>query len=159
MTKRRISRHDPLISRTFRLKNPAKEFFCPLCSTKRAFTISPRLQVHNYFQISMMSIFLAMICYPLMEWRGVFFFFPVWIGFEASVRILFRREIPCPHCGFDASWYQRDVKVTRRLVQEFWDKQAVDKSGPTLDEAAENVDQLMGAQQAEAGETASELNF
>ena len=35
----------------------------------------------------------------------------------------YRKEIPCPHCGFDASWYKKDVKIARRLVKEFWDKQ------------------------------------
>jgi hypothetical protein len=47
------------------------------------------------------------------------------MGFEGIRRMLFSRQVPCPHCGFDASWYKRDVKVARRLVGEFWgDKQS-----------------------------------
>ena len=31
-------------------------------------------------------------------------------------------ELPCPHCGFDATWYKRDVKVARRQVLDFWNR-------------------------------------
>jgi hypothetical protein len=53
----------------------------------------------------------------------MFIFFPLWMGFEWVRRALFSRGIPCPHCGFDASWYKRDVKVARRLVSDFWSDQ------------------------------------
>lgn len=134
--------------RTFRLKNPSKEFFCPLCSTKRAFTISPRLTQKNYFQIVMMSVFFAMVLYPFMEWRGVFAFFPIWVSFEATIRILFRKEIPCPHCGFDASWYKRDIKVARRIVKEFWASRGVVTDDQSLDEAMDQVDSMLSSTNA-----------
>lgn len=68
----------------------------------------------------MITVFLMFCFYPLMGWRSVFFFFFIWASYELGVRLLFRKEIPCPHCGFDASWYKRDVKVARKLVHEFW---------------------------------------
>ena len=40
---------------------------------------------------------------------------------EVYKRLNFRKEIPCPHCGFDASWYKRDVKVARKLVERHWE--------------------------------------
>ena len=37
------------------------------------------------------------------------------------------KQISCPHCGFDATWYKRDVKVARQLVKDFWvQKQGLD---------------------------------
>ncbi len=55
-----------------------------------------------------------------MQWKGAFSFFLVWAFFEAALRLNFRKEVPCPHCGFDASWYKKDVNVARRKVDEFW---------------------------------------
>jgi hypothetical protein len=75
-----------------------------------------------------------------MSFRGVFSFF-VFLGvFEWVRRANYRKEIPCPHCGFDASWYKKDVKVARRLVATYWsDKDA--KKKPNLDDLP--VDQTL----------------
>ena len=67
------------------------------------------------------SIVLISITFPLMGAKTFFWPFVVWMFFEGIRKILFRREIPCPHCGFDATWYRKDVKVARQQVQEFWD--------------------------------------
>jgi hypothetical protein len=50
----------------------------------------------------------------------------VWGAMEFSLRLLFKKEIPCPHCGFDATWYKKDMKVARQKVKEFWDKKRPD---------------------------------
>lgn len=113
--------HNPLESRTFVYKKSSMDFFCPLCRTKRAILTRPHLSWVNYLQISMISAVLIYFSYPIMKWRSFFFFFILWSIFEFVRRSLFRKEIPCPHCGFDASWYKRDVKMARQLVQEFWD--------------------------------------
>jgi hypothetical protein len=64
------------------------------------------------------------LCYPLMSFRGIFSFFVYLAAFELIRRVNYRKELPCPHCGFDASWYRKDVKVARRLVASYWsDKQ------------------------------------
>lgn len=39
-------------------------------------------------------------------------------------KILYRRELPCPHCGFDPTWYKKDIKLARRKIAEFFEKQA-----------------------------------
>ena len=122
----------PLEQRIFRVKNPATRFFCPLCRTERAFSLSPRLQSRHYLQMALTTSFLVLLTYPIMGHRSLYLFFMVWAAFEISLRTFFRKEIPCPHCGFDASWYQRDVKVARRLVKEFWDKKEKSAQAPMV---------------------------
>jgi hypothetical protein len=123
--------------RSYRYKNPAMEFYCPLCRTQRAFAYSPKLKVRHYLQIAVIGSLLTALAYPLMGPRGLIVFFPVWAAFYAGLRMLFRKEIPCPHCGFDASWYKRDVKVARKLVKEFWQTQ------PPTEKAAKQTSQTL----------------
>jgi hypothetical protein len=110
-------------SRNFRPKNPRMSFFCPLCTTARSFVHSPRLSRQQYIQLAFSSVLLLALGWKVMEVYALIFPCALWAGMEFWVRARFRKEIPCPHCGFDASWYKRDVKVARRLVQEFWSKQ------------------------------------
>ena len=119
-------RHRPLERRTFRYKNPKMEFFCPLCGTQRAFTINHRLTFLNYMQITVTTAVLSALLWPVAEWRSLFIVFPIWLAFELVRRALFSKEIPCPHCGFDASWYKRDVKMARKKVGQFWDDKGVE---------------------------------
>ncbi len=117
---------NPLEARVFKLKNPRMEFFCPLCRSKRGFLYSPRLSGKNYVQIIFISLMLSMILYPFLGLRAVVVFFMVWGVMEFSLRLLFKKEIPCPHCGFDATWYKKDVQVARQKVKEFWDEKRPD---------------------------------
>lgn len=112
----------PLVKRTYKYKSPAHAFFCPLCRTERAITISPRLTKKNYLQILLTSIVFGAALFPLMGVKCFFIFFIVWAVFELSVRTDFKKQVPCPHCGFDATWYKKDVKVARQLVKDFWDQ-------------------------------------
>ncbi len=116
-----MSKYKPLEPRTFRYKNPAMEFFCPLCGTKRAIITNPHLTAKNYLQITMLTTMTSMVLWGVMSWRATFSFFFFWAAFEGIRRTMFRKEIPCPHCGFDASWYKRDVKMARQLVHNFWE--------------------------------------
>lgn len=111
---------EPLEIRTYRYKNPTMKFFCPLCRTERAFVSSPRLSLRNYFQLFLVTSLTSYALFPVMEWRALFSVFPLWALFEAGIRMNFRKEIPCPHCGFDAAWYKRDVVMARKKVEEFW---------------------------------------
>jgi hypothetical protein len=117
----------PLVKRTYKYKSPAKAFFCPLCRTERAITISPRLTKKNYFQILLTSIIFGAMLFPLMGIKCFFIFFVLAAAFELSIRTDFKKQVPCPHCGFDATWYKKDVKVARKLVKDFWiQKNALD---------------------------------
>jgi predicted RNA-binding Zn-ribbon protein involved in translation (DUF1610 family) len=112
--------HAPLEKRTFKFKNPHMEFYCPLCGTQRAMTTNPHLSAMNYLQMTLVTVAITACLYPFMELKGIFSFFVVWACFEAALRLNFRKEVPCPHCGFDASWYKKDVKVAREKVDQFW---------------------------------------
>lgn len=131
-----IQRIKPLETRPYRMKKPALRFFCPLCRTERSISTRPRLSGWNYFQIALSSIFFFVVLFPFMEWNSFYLSFIIWIGAEAAVRMRFKKEIPCPHCGFDATWYKRDVKVARKLVNNFWEKQSepVVETGATQQE-------------------------
>ncbi len=118
-----IQRHQmwrPLEGRTYRYKKSAMDFFCPLCRTQRNFSISFRLSPMNYVQMGIITTLFTAATFSWWEFRGVFIFFLLWPLFEFTRRALYKREIPCPHCGFDASWYKKDVKVARQLVSDFW---------------------------------------
>lgn len=110
-------------ARPYKHKNPVKRFLCPLCGVERAFNMTYRLSPKHYFQMIIVAVFTSMILFPLMQWNGIFSFFVIWACFELGIRLAFRKEIPCPHCGFDASWYKKDINVARKLVKDFWKEQ------------------------------------
>ncbi len=112
-----------LEKRTYKYKKSTLEFICPLCGTGRAFTLKPQITLKNYLHMFMITAVLMLITYPLMGIKSAWLFFLVWGVYECVLRMLFRKEVPCPHCGFDASWYQKDVKVARQKVEEFWQMQ------------------------------------
>lgn len=110
----------PLVGRVYKFKNKANTFFCPLCRTERGISISPRLTKKNFIQIFLTSVILGSLLFPLMGIKCFFIFFVSWGIFELAVRTDYKKQIACPHCGFDATWYKRDVKVARQLVKDFW---------------------------------------
>lgn len=119
----RSNNWNPLETRTYRFKNPAMHFFCPLCRTERAITTHHRLTALNYVQIVLITGGITALAFPWGGFKTTALFFPIWMAFEMTRRFLFSKEVPCPHCGFDASWYKRDVKVARKKVAEFWENQ------------------------------------
>jgi hypothetical protein len=71
--------------------------------------------------------------YPFFKVESFIVFFAVWGSFELAIRSDFKKQVPCPHCGFDATWYKKDVKVARQKVAEFWaQKQTVSPSIPEV---------------------------
>ena len=78
-----------------------------------------------------------------MKAKVVFLFFPVWLAFELGNKLLYRKELPCPYCGFDPSWYRRDVTVAKKMVQNFWQTNYPDLVGQReaaiLDQDPENL--------------------
>jgi len=110
-----------LESRVYKLRDPAMEFICPLCRTERAFTVSHKLSKLHFLQMIFLTSLVVWIFYPYAGIKTLPVFFGFWAIFEIVVRVRFKNEIPCPHCGFDATWYQKDVKVARQKVREFWE--------------------------------------
>ncbi|MBT7608203.1 MAG: hypothetical protein HN576_00500 [Bacteriovoracaceae bacterium] len=134
--------------RPYKFKTAHEQFFCPLCKTERAFSLGHKLSLKNYGQIIIVTLFTSLFLYPFMGFESLYSFFAIWTAFEISFRANFRKEIPCPHCGFDASWYRKDIKIARKLVDEFWQVKAqeeseeVEKALPQTSEIpdADNVD-------------------
>jgi hypothetical protein len=75
------------------------------------------------FQILLISSIAMLIGYPFWGVKVAVVIPIIWGLFEAAHKLLFRKEIPCPYCGFDATWYKRDVKLARKAVKEFWDSE------------------------------------
>ncbi len=139
---KRMKNWQPLEKRPFRYKKVAMQFFCPLCRTERAITTGHRLSILNYAQIILLTGLVTALSFPWAGFKGLAAFFPIWLGFESVRRMLFSKEVPCPHCGFDASWYKRDVKVARKRVEEFWAEQQghiepISTQEPNLEAAVE----------------------
>lgn len=106
--------------RFYRVKKPVREFLCALCSAPRQMKYSKNLSAFNYAQIALISVVLIWSLSSLMGAKALFMVFPVWLCFELGNKLLYRRELPCPYCGFDPSWYRRDVTVANKMVKNFW---------------------------------------
>lgn len=105
--------------RIMRPKNPVTKFLCPLCGVERGLRYHSKLQTKHHLQIILTTICITLILYPIANIKGSLSFFFIWGGFDFVRKINFRKEIACPECGFDATWYKRDVKMARKLVADF----------------------------------------
>ena len=106
--------------RFYKVKKPSREFLCALCSAPREMKYSRNLSMMNYAQVVLLSITVSWLVSP---WLGVKSLFAICIilpAFEVTNKILYRKGIGCPYCGFDATWYRRDVTVAKRLVKDYW---------------------------------------
>ena len=119
-----MSTMKPLQSRVYRAKDKSKEFYCPLCRSLRVVSTKARLSRKNYLQIGITTVVVGIALYPVMEFYGFGFFFLIWAMMELVVRSDFKSQIPCEHCGFDASLYKRNVKEARHKVKEFWNQKS-----------------------------------
>ena len=107
-------------TRFYKVKNAKREFFCALCDSPRQMKYSSHLSPKNYFQIFILSLAMGWPLFYIMSYKVVYILFINWILVEVANKVMYRKEIPCPYCGFDATWYRRDVKVARKIVNEFW---------------------------------------
>ncbi len=106
--------------RFYKVKNPQRNFLCALCSAPRQMKYSKNLSMNNFFQILVLSVSISTACYPLMGMDSLFLVFPVWMIAEIINKMLYRKGISCPYCGFDATWYRRDVNMANQKVKSFW---------------------------------------
>lgn len=117
-------------------KAPYTKYYCPLCRVERKFRYKSNLSLMNYLQVLLLSACIGYLLFPIMKAKVVFMLFIVWMTFETINKILFRKEIPCPECGFDATWYRKDVKVARQKVQDFWKQVELNKKTESLKKEA-----------------------
>ena len=100
-------------------KKKTKDYFCPCCRSQRTIRYSRRLTAIHFGQILMLSVAATAIGYSWIEWKGALCFPIIWAIFETIHSSLYRKDLNCPYCGFDATWYKKDVKIARAKVEEF----------------------------------------
>jgi hypothetical protein len=101
------------------MNTKSKECFCALCRTPRKLKYNRHLSKMNYVQILFISFVLILLTYRWVGEKGILYLPIVWVIFEMTHKLLYRKDIKCPYCGFDPTWYKRDVKLARVKVQEF----------------------------------------
>jgi hypothetical protein len=80
---------------------------------------SRHLKARHYGQILVLSLVVAAIASPWFDWKGALSLPIIWAIFESTHKSLYRKDLRCPFCGFDATWYKKDVKFARQKVEEF----------------------------------------
>lgn len=100
-------------------KKKKKEYFCPCCSSPRTIRYSRRLTAAHFGQIMVLTIAVTASTYAWLDWKGAFSLPIIWAIFETIHSSLYRKDLNCPYCGFDATWYKKDVKIARQKVEEF----------------------------------------
>jgi hypothetical protein len=64
----------------------------------------------------------SLLTYGTYSWfgfKGAMTLPVVWIIFETIHKALYRKELSCPFCGFDPTWYKKDIKLARKRVEDF----------------------------------------
>lgn len=131
-----VERRRALETRPFRVKAPLVRFFCPLCGSERALARSHRLAPRHKAQVLFLTLLTTALLHPVAGWRGVLSVLVWWPAFELAVRALYRKDVPCPYCGFDAVWYRRDAGKARELVRRFWEGRPAPAPGGARSPAA-----------------------
>lgn len=101
------------------MKKNSKEIFCACCRTPRKLRYNRHLSTMNYLQILIIAGAVAGIAFPWLGSKGLVALPIVWVSFETIHKSLYRKDLKCPYCGFDPTWYKKDVKLARRKVEEF----------------------------------------
>jgi len=105
--------------RFFKVKSPRKNIFCALCRAPRTLNKARHLNINNYLQMVVLTAFATWALFPLLAFKTLGAFFIIWAGFEFTRKTQYRKELKCPYCGFDATWYRKDVRIARKQVEEF----------------------------------------
>jgi hypothetical protein len=103
-------------------KKTTRECFCALCRSPRKLRYQRHLSKLHYGQILLISFSMAALLYPWLGFKGILNLPIVWGLFESIHKTLYRKDLKCPFCGFDPTWYKRDVKLARKRVEEFLEK-------------------------------------
>ncbi len=124
---------------------PTWRYFCPFCGAPRRLVGSgPRVQRRHVVQVALTSAVAASLLWPLLQWRGLFLFFPFWMVFEVFHRLRVRAQLECPQCGFDPALFLADQQRARLQMRAFWEKKLAGRAP-----SAESRDGLSPALTAE----------
>jgi hypothetical protein len=100
-------------------KKESKECYCACCRTPRTLQYDRLMKGRHYLQIFILTLVLTFATYPWFQWKAVTAMPLIWAIFESFHKSLYRKELSCPYCGFDPTWYKKDVRLARRKVEEF----------------------------------------
>ena len=107
--------------RFYKVKKAKHRFLCALCSAPRELRYTKHLSLFNYIQLVILTAATLYFLFPYIGAKAAISFFIYWAGFELVNKFLYRKDLSCPYCGFDATWYKRDVKMARKKVELFWE--------------------------------------
>ena len=106
-------------------------FICPLCRVERRLPLGPRPgTLKHFFQIGLLTVVFAILCWSKLSGRGFIAFIPFWSIFEVLYRWKLRILLPCSQCGFDPYLFSSDVKRAQQEVEHHWRKKFADKGIP-----------------------------
>lgn len=77
--------------------------------------------------------------FSFFEFKVVGVPFLVWLAFESIHKSYYRRDLVCPFCGFDPTWYRKDVKLARRKVEEFLSNNPESPTAIQVRKAKQNI--------------------
>ena len=100
-------------------KSLRKDCFCAHCRSPRKLRYHRRLQNAHFVQIFILSFGAAAALFPWLDFKGLGVFFLIWPAFDLTYKTLYRKDLKCPYCGFDPTWYKKDVTIARRQVEDF----------------------------------------
>ena len=100
-------------------KMVSRDCFCALCRSPRKLRYSRHLKGLHYLQIVILTVVFTAIFWNWLTYKGAISLPVIWIAFEAIHKSLYRKDLKCPYCGFDPTWYKKDVKLARQKVEEF----------------------------------------
>ena len=101
------------------MKKTKNEYFCALCRTPRKLRYSRHLTNKHFVQILMLALVFTALTFPMLSFKGAVSLPVIWVLFESIQKSLYRKDLKCPHCGFDPKWYRKDLKLARQKVEEF----------------------------------------
>lgn len=99
-------------------RNQAWRFYCPHCRMQRALPYKPQPGTRQAVQITLTTAFSTLLTWPLLGFKGVVAFIPIWMAFEFFYRTRSRVALACVRCGFDPFLYLTDVKKARTQIEE-----------------------------------------
>lgn len=87
---------------TSKKRRPNQTFFCPCCGKERGVATSSKMTTANYIQVFLTGTFFFLLTVYYIKWAAISFYFLAWIVIEFSKRAIFKEELKCPHCNFNA---------------------------------------------------------
>ncbi|MFP5489893.1 MAG: hypothetical protein ACLGG0_00225 [Bacteriovoracia bacterium] len=99
-------------------KAAKRDCYCALCRSPRSMSYQRHLSPLHYLQMALLTVVLTWLMFDFLEWKTLGSFFFIWASYEFSRKLLYRRELKCTVCGFDPTWYKRDVRIARRHVED-----------------------------------------